>query len=129
MSCSYGSKIKVQLPPNKSLRWPTGFSHAFCSENKRALRSVASELNRYAVKLPSQGMAPEMTYKGLLSQPILDVQNLLPTRFQRRLLARELHFLTTALMGELTTHPQWSLGQTRHHNFMSGQRFDKTKTL
>jgi hypothetical protein len=29
------------------LRWPTGSSHASCNSNKRALRSVASELNRY----------------------------------------------------------------------------------
>ena len=34
------------LAPNESLRWPAGFSHASCSGNKRALRSVASELNR-----------------------------------------------------------------------------------
>jgi hypothetical protein len=32
------------MPPNKSLRWPTGISHTSCSSNKRALRSVAREL-------------------------------------------------------------------------------------
>ena len=37
---------KVTLP-DMALRRPTGFSHDSCSGNKRALRSVASERNRY----------------------------------------------------------------------------------
>ena len=31
--------------------------------------------------------------------------------------------------GELTAEPHWSPDQTRHHNFVSSQRFDKATTL
>jgi len=46
MTFHLGPELTI-LTPNKSLSLPPGsLCHASCSGNKRALRSVASELNR-----------------------------------------------------------------------------------
>jgi hypothetical protein len=62
----YIDRAIVAAPPNKSLHWLPAVSVTAIAKAIAAPDTGASELNRYAAKWPSPGVAPEMAYKGLL---------------------------------------------------------------